>query len=226
MKMAFSRLYFRFPPFLSPCLKVGGAAIVNGLRQSKAARQAFTVPEIMISVSLFLLVIIGFVSANLFGSRLLQVSQIRLASTDDIPRLNRWLLNDLRSGKLVCVGQGGSNSFQEAASNTLQQGNAVQIYPSTNTAAFIRYYLDTNDCQLKRLGDDQSLTVLTGTITNTVVFTAQTATGVILSNKQSSVVIGVQLVYSSLTNSGIQLGSGNYYNNYALQFKVASRTLE
>ncbi len=191
-----------------------------------AGQRAFTLSDMMISVSLFLLVIAGFVSAQLFGSRLLQISQVRLASTDDIPRLNRWLLNDLRSCKVVCVGQGSATTFQEAAVNTPQQGNAVQVYPSTNATVYIRYFLDATDNQLKRLGDDQSLTVLTGTVTNAVVFTAENAMGTVLSNKQNSVVIGVKLAYSSLTNSGIQLGSNNYYNTYSLQFKVASRTLE
>ena len=51
--------------------------------------EGFTLPEVLIATTVFLLVIIGVVAANLFGLKMFQVTQTKLNVNDVVPRNER-----------------------------------------------------------------------------------------------------------------------------------------
>ena len=116
--------------------------IRSAARLALTGRGAFTFAEIMTAMGLFSLVVIGVVSAQLFGMRLFNITSTRLSASDSSRKVLNSVRDDVRSGKILHVGNGDSLHFTNIALNGLRQGNALQIHTTTDTNAYIRYYLD------------------------------------------------------------------------------------
>ena len=114
-------------------------------------RRAFTLPELMIATSIFLMVSAGVLVSHLFGMRLLEVSQPKLGTDQESRRTLGILMADIRSAKILRIGNGDMGSFNRVEINTTQEGNAIQMYPSTDTNIFVRYFWDAGDKKLKRI---------------------------------------------------------------------------
>jgi type II secretory pathway pseudopilin PulG len=198
-----------------------------GCGGDRRGRRAFTLPELMVTTAIFMLVIGGVVASNLFGMRMFTLTQTKLGNSDISRRTIDLLIADVRSVKKVQVGAGTFTSFAESAVNTVQQGNAVQLYPTTATNTFIRYYWDTTDQNLKRTTNGASAPVVVGyAVSNSLVFTREDFSGNILSNNQSHSVIGVTLQFSQLLFPPVNIGPTSYYDFYQLQAKITRRTQE
>jgi hypothetical protein len=87
---------------------------------------------------------------------------------------------------------------------------------------YVRYYLDGSDTRLKRRAPDGSITVITQSVTNTVVFTAEDVTGQVLTNRAQRSVIGMDLQFSAVENSGDKMGATRYAQGFQIQAKIAS----
>src|SRR6267142_33158 len=115
--------------------------------------RAFTLPELMIAASIFSLVSAGVLVGHLFGMRLLEVTMPKLGTDQESRRALGLLMADIRSAKILRIGNGNLGAFTSVVINATQLGNAIQIYPSTDTNVFIRYFLDAVDKKLKRTLD-------------------------------------------------------------------------
>ena len=110
---------------------------------SRARRRASTLPEILINLGIFTLVITGLVSMNMFGLRQDELLNSKLGASDQA-RLNfNLLIDEIRSGKNVEIGSGTAASFVPIT-NGLQVGDTLHIIPSTNAGCHIYYYYQTN----------------------------------------------------------------------------------
>src|SRR5580698_10628067 len=105
--------------------------------------RAASLPEMMISMVIFGLLIMGLVSVNLFGLRENELVSSKLGANDGSRTAFDLMLNEIRGGKSVQIGTGWHTNFIPIT-NGPQRGDTIQIYPSTNTAAFIYYFIDTN----------------------------------------------------------------------------------
>jgi hypothetical protein len=201
--------------------------IRSASRRSPTARSAFTLAEIMTAMGLFSLVVIGVVYSQLFGMRMFNVTSTRVAASDNARKVLNRVRDDIRSGKLLYVGSGSSTSFTHIALNSLHQGNALQIYPTTDTNVFIRYYLDTATQTLRRTasgtGQDQ---VLAPYLTNQIAFIAEDFRGYTLTNDQNNRVIKMVLDFYQWEFPVAQAGAGAYYESYHLQTRLTRRTIE
>src|SRR5215469_15651487 len=56
-------------------------------RPRRAGELAFTLTELMVSVTIFILLVGGVVSTNLFGLRMFQIEEIKLNSTDEASKI-------------------------------------------------------------------------------------------------------------------------------------------
>jgi len=190
--------------------------------------QAFTLTEMMVTMAIFGMVVAGILSLHLFGLKLNRMVDVKLQATEDSRRALGRLVTDIHGAGVVKVGTGDSSSFTEAGFNTVQRGNALQIYPvKTNTAQYVRYYLDTSDNQLMRLDSSSATpTFISGWVTNSQIFTSEDFSGNVLSNNLNNRVIGIDLEFYKLDNPMIQFGHGSYYDYYRLQTRVTRRALE
>jgi hypothetical protein len=153
----------------------------------------FTLTNLMVSLTIFGMVLGSMIAAHLFGLRMMELSRLQLEASDTFTRSFAPLFKDIRSAKRLRLGDGDRQSFREAQATAIQQGNALQVYPTRDTNRFVRYYLDSQDRVLKRLDPDGSLTVIAQSITNDVLFAAEDYAGATLTNMNSFAAITITL---------------------------------
>ncbi|MGH7952221.1 MAG: PilW family protein [Limisphaerales bacterium] len=196
---------------------------------SKSIRNGFTLIEMMVTMAVFMFVVIGMIDLHLFGLKLNNLVSVKLEATADARHALSDLVTEIHAAGVVRVGDGDATAFTEAAFDTAQEGNAIQIYPvKTDTNTFVRYFLDSSDNELKRIqsGGTNAPVVIAGWVTNRVIFTSEDFAGNILSNNFNNRVIGVDLEFYQMDNPMIQINQGQYYDYYRLQTRVTRRALE
>jgi hypothetical protein len=207
---------------MKPALTIRPAA-----PRAPTARSAFTLAEIMTAMGLFSLVVIGVVYAQLFGMRMFNITSTRLSAGDSGRKVLNRVRDDVRSGKVLYVGNGDSTHFTNITLNNLRQGNALQIHPTTDTNVFIRYYLDTTGQRLMRVasGSDQ-VQLVAPYLTNRIAFIAEDYAGHTLTNDQNNRVIRMELDFYQWEFPVARVGVGAYYDYYHLQTRMTRRTIE
>jgi hypothetical protein len=167
------------------------------------------------------------VYTQLFGIRMFNVTSTRVSASDNARKVLNRVRDDVRSGKLLYVGSGSSTDFTHVVLNSLHQGNALQIYPTTDTNVFIRYYVDTASQTLRRTtsGTGQ-VQVLAPYLTNQIAFIAEDFKGRPLTNDQNNRVIKMVLDFYQWEFPVAQAGAGAFYDSYHLQTRITRRTIE
>ncbi|HXT11269.1 MAG TPA: prepilin-type N-terminal cleavage/methylation domain-containing protein [Candidatus Angelobacter sp.] len=190
--------------------------------------RAFTLTEMMVTMSIFVFVLAGILGLHIFGLKLNSMVDVKLQATEDSRRALGQLVTDIHSAGVVKVGTGDASSFTEAGFNAAQEGNAIQIYPvKTNSSVYVRYYLDPSDNQLMRLQSGSTTPAfVSGWVTNSIVFTSEDYAGNVLSNNFNNRVIGIDMEFYKLDNPMIHFAQGSYYDYYRLQTRVTRRALE
>ena len=154
------------------------------------APAAFTLVELLIAASILLFVVIGILSANLFGMRMFQIAQTKFTAADAARKTLGKISDDIRDSTTTWVGNTTNGNFVGHLDRELQMGNALLIYPTTNTTNFILYYVNPADQTLRRTTSPHGSTlVLASCITNSPVFQAQNYLGQTLTNNQNHRVI-------------------------------------
>src|SRR5579872_71820 len=177
---------------------------------------AFTLAEIMTSMAIFSLVMIGVVYSHLFGLRLFNISATRLSASQSSRTALDRVCDDVRSGKLLYIGNGDSTGFTNITLNNPRLGNALEIFPSSGTNIFIRYFMDSSAQALKRFDSSSgSVQVIAPFITNQIVFTAEDYAGNALTNDQNNRIIRMNLDFYQWEFPVAQVGA--YYDSYHLQ---------
>lgn len=193
-------------------------------REGKCA--GFSLAELLIVSALALLVGAMLLSALFFANRMWQITQSKIQSADKTRQVIRVVSSHVHSGRILRVGSGGLSSFTEAAIDSPQEGNALQIHSTTDTNVFIRYYRDPSDKKLKFMTSSSSTpTVVAKEITNPVVFRMEDFGGNVLTGKQNNCVIGLTLDFSEIEGVGAPVGPGQYYQSFRISTKIAQRTL-
>lgn len=193
-------------------------------RHDRLSQTAFALPEIMVAIGLLVILLGVTVATQLIGMRMLEKTDAKGSASTEARRNISRLLAEVCSAKNVLVGNGSETSFSEAGKDVPQQGVALQIYPSTDTNIFIRYFLNTVAKTLNRAtnGGAASIVVASG-IKNPILFTAENFAGNILTNTQNNSLIGVSLQFYQLQTAGLPVGPTNFYTSYQIQSKIAQR---
>ena len=196
-------------------------------RSPRGGQAAFTLAEIMTAMGLFSLVVIGVVYSQLFGMRMFAITSTRLSASDSARKVLDRVRDDVRSGKILDVGNGDSAHFTNIAFNGLRQGNALQINPTADTNVFIRYFLDPASQCLKRAASGTGqVEVLAHYLTNQIAFYAEDYTGHTLTNDSNNRVIKLELDFYQWEFPVAQVGAGAFYDYYHLQTRITRRAIE
>jgi type II secretory pathway pseudopilin PulG len=189
--------------------------------------RAFTIAELMVTMTIVLLVMGGLLSAHFFGLRLFELTKAKLGASDEARAAISTLIQEIRSAKLLRIGDGSLATFTEVGVDSLQKGSAIQVYATSNTNLFVRYFWDAADKKLKRTTNGATyVSVVANSISNQLVFTSEDYTGKILTNNENNRVIGLTLQFYQLQYPAVSIGPGNYYDFYQLSTKITRRTLE
>jgi Tfp pilus assembly protein PilW len=152
-------------------------------RVGRARRReaAMTLCELMISLGLFVVAVVGFLLVHIAGLGMNEMVRAKLGASDEARRALGRLVGDVRSAGVIRVGSGAIDRFDSIPAGQAQEGNAIQVYPiKGNTGRFIRYYWDADDGRLKRTEDGSSVeVVLAHSITNRLLFRSESHDGTV-----------------------------------------------
>lgn len=191
-----------------------------------AAARAFTLPEMLVGMAAMIIVVGGVIGANLYGLKMRTVTEPKLGASDEARRAVSLMTSEIRSAFLIKVGTGSLSSFSEVGMTSPQVGSAIQIYPSTNTSSFIRYFWDSVDRKLKRTTNGMTSTfIVANSVSNQMVFRSEDFAGNTLSNNFNNRVISLTLSFYQIQYPITPIGPGNYYDFYQLRARITRRTL-
>ena len=194
---------------------------------SSKRRSGFTLVDFMVASTLSILVIGGIIFAQIAGLKMYNLTKAKLGASDQARAALNLLVTEVRSGKIVRVGNWTGGSFQAITEGSLMQGNAIKINSTTNTNHSIQYYLDQNDKKLKRIESGiTGIDTIAEFITNNVLFTLENFRGQVLTASQNNRVVGVSLQFFQVQYPVVTVGAGGYYDFYQLRTKVTRRVLE
>lgn len=182
--------------------------------------RGMTLPEVMVTSTIFGMALVGFLSLHLFSLRYDQTVKMKLLASNAARNTLVTVAADIRSAGRVRIGNGDGLSFVEVPFGQRQEGNAVEIQPNkANTNSFIRYFCDPDDELLKRSVNGGTEVIMARSVTNRLVFTSEDSQGRVLSNNFNNRVIGMTLQF-------MQDQNGLLYDYYQIRTKVTRRALE
>jgi len=199
----------------------------NGCAATLKCVAAFTLAEMLITIAVFSLLVAASLSLQLFGSNTYTIAQTKLAATDNGQKVLNHVRDEIRSGKLLFVGNGNASSFSPLGADAPRTGNALMICPTANTNTFTYYYLDTNSYCLNRMtSGNPGVEVISTCITNALVFQAEDFQGNVVTNDLNNRVIRLTLQFYRWEYPLTQLGSGCMCDCFQVQSRMARRLIE
>lgn len=196
-------------------------------RTDRELQRGFSLTEVMVASTLSVMIVTGVIYSHFVGAKMYQLTQSKLGASDQARGALSLLTTEIRSAKRTIIGNGSQESFTPIADGSSQKGSSMQIYPTTNDTAYIRYYLDASDSKLKRTSS--SLTtpqIIAEHITNNVVFSSEDHLGNVLTESQNNRVIGLTLQFYQIQYPITSIGQGQFYDFYQMRTKITRRTLE
>jgi prepilin-type N-terminal cleavage/methylation domain-containing protein len=195
--------------------------------RTNTSQPAFTLAEVVIVMAVFSLLALSLISCQIFGLRMYQISQTKLAATADGRKALNNVREKIRQGKIVVIGMGDGAFFTNIDDTLPQIGNALQVYPTTNLNVFTRYYLDSDDNNLKSVtADGDHPSIVARFVTNQMVFQAEDYRGNVLTNDDNNRVIRMTLEFFQWEHPVATIGQGGLYDYYRLQTRVTRRLIE
>lgn len=212
----------------------------------RARRTGFTLPEMLIAFSVFVMIIGAIVVMQLFAVRIYYLAATKLTATADGRRTENFIREQVREAKTIYIGtftNTGSTSqiFSSDADGANETGSALLIFPTTNTTFGTIFYKDqvaSNLCSVSFTGVTNSANglVFTGLIqnlrtnapfvTNYTVFQAEDFQGNVLLNNNNNRIIHMTLQFSQLEYPVVGIGAGAMYDYYQLQTRATRRTID
>jgi prepilin-type N-terminal cleavage/methylation domain-containing protein len=198
----------------------------SGFRRRRQQR-GLTFPEMMITMSVFSMLVIGMVYTSMFCFRLDELANSKAGASESARRGFDKLTGDIRAAKMWFIGNGNQTGFVPCGNATNQVGNALKVNYTTDTNSYVIYYFDTNVCALYRYtnGMTTSLLIMNG-LTNasgsSMSFHAERYDGTTLSDLQFKYVIVAVMEFCQYQYPLTRVGPNDFYNYYKMQLKVAS----
>jgi len=169
---------------------------ISERERRRPPRRGFTLPELLIAVTIFLLITGGIVAANLFGLRIFQASTTKLNAMQWSRETLMRFTDEVRTCNNVQVGTVSNGVFAGFLDGDLEQGNGLLINPTNNTNSYIIYFVDPDDQTFRRTTEQPNSTViLASSVTNTVAFTAEDFLSNVLTNNSNSQLIHLTLEF-------------------------------
>ena len=199
---------------------------MNLLRTCRQARNGFSLIELMFTMVTMVLVVGAVIGSYIYGLKMMQFTRPKLEASDEARRTISLITDEIRSARSIKIGTGTLTSFTEVAPFSQQVGSAIQLYPTTNTTQFIRYFWDSSEKKLKRTTDGFTASyVVASAVSNEMVFRAEDHAGNVLSNNYNNRAISMTLSFSQPQGIVTPGASRNYYDFYQLRTRIARRTI-
>jgi prepilin-type N-terminal cleavage/methylation domain-containing protein len=160
---------------------------------SSTPDRGFTLPEILIALTVFMLMLAGIISSNLFGLKMFYANQTKLNATGWSRNTFGRITEEIQScNSLSILNVDTNGNFTGLLPTEKQQGNGLQIFPTANTnkASYTIYFANLSDKTFRRTvamsGVSTNTVIVADAVTNAVVFYAQDLSGNVLTNNQGN----------------------------------------
>ena len=190
----------------------------------------FTLSEVMVASAIFMMVVGGVVATNIFGLRMIELTEPKQQAAQRARELINLLSDDISTGWLVKIGTEGPDGFTPAPHKTIKEGNALKVWAdSQDPDYFVVYYVDTaGDVLLRYTSTAPVAEVVAWGVTNDNVFTGEFFDKELnqwgtLADDRTSMVVGVVLEFSELERTGTPLGPAQTYKSYQFQTRLKWR---
>jgi len=194
-----------------------------------------TLAEVLVAMGVFSLAILGVVYTQMFIMKYNELTSSKLGASEMSRMSFNDLLTDIRTSWTWAIGTGDQNGFTPVPNGNPQLGNALQISPTQNTNNYVRYFFTTNvtssltNFMLCRLTNGMSsYKVIAQNLTNnlyTNMFVAEDYLGNMLTTLRYKYVIHLTLEFCQYQYPLTRVGPGYYYDDYKMEFRVASHNL-
>jgi len=194
-----------------------------------------TLAEMMVAMGVFSLAVLGVVYTQMFIMKYNELTSSKLGSSEMSRMSFNDLLSDVRTSWTWAIGTGDQTSFTPVPNGNPQLGNALQISPTQNTNNYVRYFFTTQvtpsltNFMLCRMTNGMSShTVIAQNLTNnlyTNMFVAEDYLGNMLTTLRYKYVIHITLEFCQYQYPLTRVGPGYYYDDYKMEFRVASHNL-
>jgi Prokaryotic N-terminal methylation motif len=192
---------------------------------ARRRKQALTLVELMTTMGIFSIVILGSISLQLFGLRQDQLVQSKLGASDQSRQFLMKMGWEIRSAKKWEVGNVvSSGNFVEIPEGQPQRGTGIRIYPGPTTNSYIQYHFNTNARVLLRLQSGVTgTTTVAQDLTNNMAFQAEDYRGTVQTAGTGlwRNCIRIILEFAQYQYPLTQVGPGRLYDYYKVEFKVS-----
>jgi prepilin-type N-terminal cleavage/methylation domain-containing protein len=208
----------------------------------KRPGRGFTLVEMVVAITVFALVVLATVAVQIYAMRVYTLAATKLNASEQ----SRVAMNDIRDtireARVVYVGTYATNEstsvmgFTPLTNDVSQVGNALMIYPTTDTTNnFTLAYVGASPTLMPPSANSFYVLVYTNGemvlsndvadyITNQVAFDAENFEGSILTNNQNNYLIRMTLDFSQWEQSLALAGAGsNAYDYYQISTVVTRR---
>lgn len=210
---------------------------------SRGRHAGFTLPEMMVTLAIFSMVVIGVVSVNMFGLRMVELTEPKMLADAQARRLLARFAQDVREADAVFVLQGETITNQ-GSSLRLEQWSYVQNDANGEmtivTNLIITYEFESALMELMRYetdnGGDGRVESMAEGVNNPPdhpVFRRESSGWAVSSREDpdlvddplhSPAIIALHLIFSRLYPTDYPVGPEHYYRDYQLRSKVAFRS--
>lgn len=204
-----------------------------GDARRRSGERGFTITELTIASAIFMLVVAGVVASNIFGLRMMELTEPKQQAARRAQELINTLTDDISTAWLVEVGTYGGVQFDPISRGTVKRGNALRVVPYADAAedpeTHIIYYKDPVSSELvRRVGTGVNETVVAWGITNDEVFSGEyldVASGqwVPLDTNRNRMLIRIVLDFSELERTGTPVGTEFTYKSYQFETRLTWR---
>lgn len=199
----------------------------SSTQKRRAPFSAFTLPEILVVVAVFSMLVAAMVALQIFGMRIYTLAATKLTATAGSREAMNAMRDTIRSANIIMVGTCSGGAFTQQPNGQPQVGNALAIlYTNAASTNYLVFYRDPNDPDnvVYSLSNGVN-TVLARYVTNYYCFQAEDCQGSILTNYLNNPVIRVTLQFSQWEYPIAVVGGkgANAYDFYQLRTRVARR---
>src|SRR5208337_2178044 len=176
--------------------------------RSQRGSSGYTLVEAMVSSAVLLLIVSAVLTCHVTGLRFNLAIQSHIQNVQTAREALSCMSEEVQSANSLQVGTGTATLFVPAGATNLQVGNALRIYPTTNTAQFIYYYYDAGTSNLDKIPlSGTNIVTLATAITNSTVFSLRNFAGTVLTNTQNNAALNVSLQTSIVSPfAGVSAG--------------------
>ena len=167
---------------------------MNAFPRKRQAEAGRTFAETMIAMALLTLVVSAIWITNIAGLKFSEYVRPKLDNARYARQTVARIIEEVRCANSIQVGTGTATTFSNAPANSAQAGNALKVFPSTNSSQYIYFYLDTNAQQMIQvdLGVSNGFTIARS-VTNATPFRMENFSGTTLTNPANNAVLSIQL---------------------------------